>query len=892
MTEELKQYFNGDELASSVWKGKYAIKGESSPRDMHIRMAKEFARIEAKYLEMGIDNFDHISEFGQELIDRLSEKEIGEKELTDWVLQYFDHFKYIVPQGSIMSMLGNKYKIGSLSNCFVIGQPYDSYGGIFQKDQQLVQLMKRRGGVGIDISTLRPNTALVSNAAGSSTGAISFMHRYSNSTREVAQNGRRGALMITIDCRHPDLLDFINIKKDLTQVTGANISVRLRDDFMIAVRNNEDYFLRFPCDFDNQEFMDGLTRENGVGFDEKEYPKEYDKLVTYTDNTLTGDTVYIRRIKARDYFLKLVENNWLSAEPGSMFVDRHWNYSPDGVYPQYRGITTNPCGEIFMQMYDACRLLALNLFSFVKHPFTDKAELDYKKLYEVAYVQQRLADDLVDLELEHIQRIIDKITTDPEPIEIKQVELDLWRNIYKTAKAGRRTGCGFTGLGDMLAALGLKYDSNEAKEIINLVMKSKLQAELDCTIDLAIERGTFEGWDVNREFTVKTIDTKSDELVSGKNDFYEMLRIEFPELALKMSIFGRRNVSWSTVAPTGSVSLLTQTTSGLEPLFAAFYFRNKKGNPGDKDFRVDFVDQNGDSWMTYPVLHPKFKEWYQSVSNEDINSFKYGVKEQSLESMNKDMIEYVFKQSPWYGSCANDIDWIQRVEIQGIIQKYTTHSISSTINLPGSVSQDKVYEIYMRAWEEGLKGVTVYRDGCRTGVLTTDKKESVKFDYHDAPKRPKDLPCEIFTTVSKGKKWNIVVGLFDDKPYEVFAVPHFTDEDSMILRRVSRGRYDLILGEDTYHKDITSDMTDEESAITRLISTALRHGSSIDFIVEQLNKSHGSVVSFNRAIGRVLSKYAKKINIGKIKCSECGSTDVILEEGCQKCRSCGHSKCG
>lgn len=860
---KLEEYFKGDSLAASVWKSKYAIEGEETPDDMHMRMAVELARVEDKY-ELIADR--DLSEYGAEFQKR--------KLTTERVYDYFKDFKYIVPQGSIMSMLGNKYKIGSLSNCFVIGQPYDSYGGIMQKDQELVQLMKRRGGVGIDISTLRPNSTKVSNAAGSSTGAVSFMHRYSNSTREVAQNGRRGALMITIDCRHPDLLDFINVKKDLTNVTGANISIRLRDDFMQAVKDNGDYILRFPCEGqDINELFETNRLENLI------VNCKYNEL-----HTVSKD-FHIKKIKAREYFDKLVENNWLSAEPGSMFVDRHWNYSPDGVYPQYRGITTNPCGEIFMQMYDACRLLALNLFSIVRNPFTKDASIDYDKLYEIAYVQQRLADNIVDLEIEHIDRILNKINEDNEPEEIKRVERELWTNIRRVAASGRRTGCGFTGLGDMLAGLGIKYDSKEAKSVIEEVCKTKFKAELDCTIDLGILRGTFDGWDSNLEYPI-TYQRDIDKV--GGNSFYEMLHKEFPEQVLRMTQFGRRNISWNTVAPTGTVSLLTQTTSGLEPLFAAFYFRNKKVVPGLEGSRVDFTDQNGDSWMTYPVLHPKFKDWIELNWAELLGEDTIG----SVEALTKESIQELFEKSPWYGSCANDIDWLERVEIQGIIQRYTTHSISSTINLPNDVSKEVISDIYLRSWESGLKGVTIYRDGCRTGVLVTDNtKKKDEFQYHDAPKRPKDLPCEVFTTTAKGKKWNVIVGLFDKKPFEVFAIPHFTNEENLVLRKMAKGRYDLHTKDgETYSENITSEMNDEESALTRMISTALRHGSSIEFITQQLNKSHGTIVSFSKAIARVLSKFCKKIE-SKEKCPECNEEALIKEEGCTKCTSCGHSRC-
>lgn len=870
---KLEQYFNGDELASIVWKSKYAIEGEETPDDMHERMANELGRVESNYYEKSRgQKYDNLSDFGQRILTTNLDK--------DLIKSYFKNFKYIVPQGSIMSMLGNKYKIGSLSNCFVIGQPHDSYGGILQKDQELVQLMKRRGGVGIDISTLRPDTVPVSNAAGSSTGAVSFMHRFSNSTREVAQNGRRGALMITIDCRHPDLLNFLNIKKDLTQVTGANISVQLRDDFMKAVVKDDYYVLRFPCD----------TSFKGISTNDL----PFDELV---DMHGQDGIQYAKKIKAREYFGVLVENNWLSAEPGLMFVDKHWNYSPDGVYTQYRGVTTNPCGEIFMQMYDACRLLALNLFNVIDNPFTKKASVNWDELYEISYIQQRLADDIVDLEIEHIDRILEKIENDDEPDEVKETEKTLWKNIRKVASSGRRTGCGFTALGDMVAALGFKYDSKEAKKIIDQVCKKKLEAELDCTIDLAILRGTFEGWNKNLEFEYVDTNIENVQQLKGKNEFYDFLAQNFKQ-AKKLYRYGRRNVSWNTVAPTGTVSLMTQTTSGLEPLFSPYYFRNKKVNPGEANVRIDYTDQNSDSWMEYPVLHQKFKDWY--LQNVEIQKARIEKEDPNrdinwtpIEQLTKEQLDVSFKKSPYYQSTANDIDWIERVEIQAIIQKYTTHSISSTINLPEDVKKDKIFDIYIRAWESGLKGVTVYRDKCRSGVLVTESNKNKEgFEYKDAPKRPQDLPCDIYSTTAKGIKWNVIVGLFDKKPYEVFAIPHFTNESKMTLRKMTKGRYDLLNSDnEVYSENVTSEMTDEESALTRMISTALRHGSNIDFIVEQLNKSHGTVVSFSKAVARVLSKYSKAMKVKGENCPECGEDALVKEEGCTKCKNCGYNKC-
>jgi ribonucleoside-diphosphate reductase alpha chain len=859
-----KEYFNGDELAASVWEGKYAAEGESNPDNMHKRLAKEFARIEESYLknnepiEIVATKHSNLSNYGKSR-SFLTEESIYE---------LFKNFKYIVPQGSIMSMLGVD-KIGSLSNCFVIGQPEDSYGGILQKDEQLVQLMKRRGGVGIDISTLRPSGTDVTNAAKTSTGAASFMERFSNSTREVAQGGRRGALMITIDVRHPDVFEFVNIKKDRTKVTGANISVMLRDDFMEAVKNDEDYYLRFPCDIDDVSAGNELS-------------KPYNELINCTDQN--GNILHqTKRIKAKELYDAIVENAWENAEPGQMFIDRHWDYSPDGAYEQYKGVTTNPCGEIFMQPYDACRLMAINLLSFVENPYTDEAYVDWVKLYEVAYEQQRLADDLVDLELEHISRILAKIHSDEESDEVKRTEIELWEKVYDVASAGRRTGCGFTALGDMLAAVGVAYDSQQGCDYIEKVMHTKMEAELDCTIDLAILRGAFEGWNVHDEFL--DLGEDSPALSKGLNGFYEMMLNDFVEQTLRMAKFGRRNVSWSTVAPTGSVSILTQTTSGLEPLFAPYYMRRKKVNPGEEGVRVDFVDQNGDNWMEYPVLHPQFKEWVRIA---------FEMNDEGMQRLtDKDTVDSLVKKSPWYKSCAPDIDWKKRVDVQAIIQKYTSHSISSTINLPNDVTKEEVAEIYIHSYDKGLKGVTVYRDGCRTGVLVTDSNESKEtFEYNDAPKRPTCLPVEIHTTVSKGIKWNVIVGIFDSKPYEVFAIPHFTNETELELCKIKRGRYDLLKDGDTYSENITSQITDEQDVLTRMVSTALRHGADITFIVEQLNKSHGDITSFSKAIARTLKKYIdEKKMVSRAACTECGSNNVVFEEGCLMCKDCGSSKC-
>jgi ribonucleoside-diphosphate reductase alpha chain len=859
-------YFNGDDLAASVWKGKYALKNEKgeyveeTPKYMHRRMAKELARIEQKYGESSVNEWNRLSHFGRHL-DITNE---------DLIFSYFDRFKYIVPQGSIMSALGNFYKIQSLSNCFVIPPPYDSYAGIFKTDQEIAQLEKRRGGVGTNLNTLRPDDTPVLNAAGTSTGAHSFMDRYSNTTREVAQNGRRGALMLLMSCLHPDIFKFVGKKKDRTKVTGANISVQLTDEFMEAVKDDADFICRFPTDWDcsNEEL----------------YASDYNVLSAFHD--YDGSKKYYMRIKARELFNEIVLNAWENAEPGLAFMDTVIGYSPEGVYEQFRPIASNPCGEQWMQAYDACRLLALNLFSIVKNPFTPEAEVDFEKLYEIAYIQQRLADDIVDLEIEYVQRIIDKIKSDPEPEEVKATELNLWINVQNTAKASRRTGCGITALGDMLAALGLKYDSEEALKVTEQVMKKKMEAELDCTIDLAILRGTFEGWDISLEFT------DYNDSIEGNNDFYRMLLKEFPFQCERMHHYGRRNVSWSTVAPTGSVSILTQTTSGLEPLFLPFYMRRKKVNPSDKGVRVDFVDQNGDSWQEFPVLHPKFKDWVLANWTKVIVTQEFV----DVNNLSKEALQKFFELSPWYKACANDISWEKRVDIQAVIQKYTTNAISSTMNLPNDVTKETVAGIYMESWKRGLKGITIYRDGCRTGVLVSETKvQTNEFGYSDAPKRPKELEAQLHVVSVKGQKYGVVVGMLNDNPYEVFAFPANEDLKSVkgAIFKVKKGQYDFV-SEDGEISNLQSQaLHAEEQVLTRLVSGMLRHGMNPYFIIDQINKTPLEVVSFGKALTRILKQYIKDDEIkGKAKCSDCGSENVRLQEGCLTCNSCGSSKCG
>lgn len=876
MTKELLDYYNGDDFPAGVWFGKYSVKNEkgeqteSTPEDMHKRMAKELARAEKRYYN---NNIDKLSAFGQSLANT---------EFTeDFIFKYLDRFKYIIPQGSVMSMLGNKYAVGSLSNCFVVPSPHDSYAGIMYTDQHLAQLMKRRGGVGTNINSLRPAGSHVSNAAGSSTGAVSFMHRYSNTTREVAQNGRRGALMLLISCLHPEVFDFVKVKNDRTKVTGANISVMLTDNFMKAVEENGDFYCRFPIDskypLPTNIHLLNLPYNTLQTINSSSIDVEWDDLGEFIE-------IQVMKIRAKELFDLIVENAWDNAEPGIAFSDRIVNYSPEGVYEQFRPTASNPCGEQWMQPYDACRLLALNYFSVVVNPYTKDAYVDWDKLYEIAYIQQRLADDIVDLEIEYVDRIINKIKSDPEPANVKAVELELWENIKRVATASRRTGCGFTALGDTLAALGLKYDSEEGIITIKALSKKKMEAELDCTIDLAIQRGTFEGWDRDKEFEVQNL------AIFGKNHFYEMLCEEFPEQAMKMNDYGRRNVSWSTVAPTGTVSIVAllikwaNTTSGVEPMFFPFYFRKKKVNPSDKNVRVDFVDQNGDSWQEYAVMQGGFKEWINiNYPLLDINN------------LSKDTVENLYRMSPYFGSCANDISWEKRIQIQGIVQKYTTNAISSTLNLPKDVSKETVANIYMSAYKEGLKGVTIYRDGCRTGVLSTEKVKTTAFDYADAVKRPKELPADLHTITVKGIRYGVIIGLFEEKPYELFAFELPDDVKAGCSGKVikmKKGAYHFVCNDGSLENLQIAAVRKDEQVLTRLVSGMLRHGAKPQFIMEQIDKSDLEIVSFGKAISRTLKKYVKDEEmVSRNVCPSCKSTNLKMQEGCMSCTDCGYSKC-
>ena len=823
------EYFNGDELAATTWINKYALKTkegkflEKTPADMHRRMAKEFARIENKYPT--IKNSE-ISQYGQKR-EHLSEEKIYE---------YFDKFKYVIPQGSIMFGLGNREVIASLSNCVVIPAPFDSYGGIFYTDQQLAQLFKRRCGVGTDLSKLRPKDAYVSNAAGTTTGAVSFMHRFSFTTREVAQNGRRGALMLTMDVAHPDIEDFITVKQDLSKVTGANISVRLSDEFMEAVTQNKDFTLRWPID----------SKEPKV----------------------------TKKVNAKKLWDKIVKSAHNTAEPGLIYWDRQHHYSTSSLYPGFENVSTNPCSEIAMQGGDSCRLIAINFFNFVENPFTDKAYFNYDKLYEVAYETQRLMDNLVDLELESVDRILDKIDKDPEPENIKSVERETWQLLRDNGEKGRRTGLGFTALADTIAALGIKFDSEEALKAVNEIMKTKLKAEFDSSIDMAIERGKFEIFDPE---------------IEKKSEFVQMLQKEFPELYERMMKSGRRNISISTVAPTGSLSMLAQTSSGIEPVFMLSYKRRRKVNSGDPHAKIDFIDDMGDAFEEFTVYHHNLKKWMDISGQKEIS------------------------KSPYAGATATEIDWKKRIEMQALVQKYTTHSISSTINLPSDVSVQKVSDIYVEAWKQGLKGITVYRDGSRSGILVSSEKKKEKDDKnHIFPsKRPKKLEADIIRFKNKMEDWIAVVGLIDGRPYEIFTgkmedvfnLPNWVNKGWVIKNKDENGksRYDFqFIDKQGYRvtiEGLSRSFDKEYWNYAKLISGVLRHGMPMHEavkLIEGLNLYDDFINTWKNGVARALKRYIKDgVSPQDKKCPQCGDPEgLVFEEGCLSCKSCGYSKCG
>lgn len=822
--EKTLEYFHGDSLAAEVWVKKYALQDsngkflELTPSDMHRRMAREFYRVDShRQCHAGVNH----SEYGR------TRNHLSEQSIFD----LFDHFRYITPQGSVMSLLGNPYMIGSLSNCVVMPSPFDSYGGICYTDQQLTQLFKRRCGVGIDISTLRPENQLVSNAARSTSGAVSFMSRFSNTTKEVCQNGRRGALMISMDVAHPDIEKFIRSKLDTTSLTGCNISVKISDEFMNAVSTNSEFMLRWPVDSSNPIITKSID-------------------AAYLWDLITKC--------ARDF-----------AEPGIIFWDRQHHYSTSSYYPGFENLSTNPCAEIAMNS-DSCRLLVSILLGFVNNPFTPDAAIDYDLAYRVFYEAQRLADVLVDLELEHVSKILDKIENDPEPDYIKDVEKRTWELLYKNGKDGRRTGTGITGLGDMIAYLGYKYDSDEALEVADQIMRTKLQAEFDCSVDMAIELGSFSLFDPTYE----------------TSDFIKMMKTEFPDIHSRMMKFGRRNISLSTSAPAGSVSCETQSTSGPEPAIYLSHIRRIRVSQDDDISRVDFVDDNGDKFQEFKVFHPGVAKWMNITGETDIT------------------------KCPYYGSTATEIDWEKRLQMQAVLQKYITHSISSTINLPEDVPFETVRDIYTRGWKLGLKGLTVYRENSRSGILVKEKNDcSGEIVETCSPKRPKSLPCQIHYSTIQGTCWIFFVGLYKGKPYEIFGgerdklkIPGKFKAGWIVkdgLDEKFRRKYNLYLGsmnEDdpgtTMFENIHDSFNAENGSYTRIISTLLRHGVPIRFICEQLHKTSPSTMfSFERGIMRVLKKYIGDGELSSSVCPKCFQKSLVYQEGCTKCTNCGYSGC-
>ena len=817
------EYFNGDELAASVFAGKYALQDEKgnykelTPNDMHNRLAGEFAKIESKYP------------------NPLNRHEI---------YGLLKDFKYVVPQGSPMSGIGNEAKIQSLSNCFVIESPADSYAGILKTDQEQVQIMKRRGGVGFDISTIRPKGMYTSNAAKTTDGIEVFLDRFSNSCREVAQGGRRGALMLSISVHHPQIMDFIKIKRDLKRVTGANISVRVTDEFMKAVQDDDHFTVRWPVDSENPEVHD--------------------------------------HFKATEVWNALIEGAHASAEPGVLFWDTATRMTPSDAYTDagFGSVSTNPCGEIILSPYDSCRLMLMNLTSFVKDPWTSNASFNWGDFREKTRKAQRLMDDMIDLEINQINKILNKIEQDPESSHVKYYERTLWETIRKVAIDGRRTGLGITGLGDAIAMLGQKYGSKKSIETVEEIYKWLTLASYEESIQLAKERGAFEVFSHRKEKDHPYLERVIGELT--------------PEVVEDYRTYGRRNIANTTTAPAGSVSCLTQTTSGIEPAFMLHYTRRKKVQNGEE---VMFVDELGDEWTEFTVYHHAFKQWMNASKDPNINPDQIS---------NEDLVQ----MSPYNGATANEIDWRAKVKLQSVAQKWICHAISNTTNLPADIDVETVKDIYMLGWELGCKGVTVYRDGSRSGVLiSADEKKaaSQKFSERHAPKRPETLECDIYHTSVKGQKWVVLVGLLNGKPYEVIGgeaelieIPRKYKHGSLSKRsyKTANSKYDLRIGEDDDElqvKDVVSVFDNPNYAgYTRTISLALRHGAPVQYVVEQMQKDRESdIFSFSKVIARCLKNYIIDGTEVDKTCPECNvEGSLIYQEGCVTCKSCGFGKCG
>ncbi len=833
--EKSTVYFHGDSLAANVWVNKYALKNSDSqlleltPDDMHWRIAREIARIEKKY-----------------------PNPVGEEEIFDLIRD----FRYIIPQGSPMAGIGNNFQIGSLSNCFVIGNEgdSDSYGGIMKVDEEQVQLMKRRGGVGHDLSHIRPKNSIVKNSALTSTGIVPFMERYSNSTREVAQEGRRGALMLSISIKHPDAEHFIDAKLEAGKVTGANISVKITDDFMKAVIEDGEFIQQFPVESKNPRV--------------------------------------VRKIRATDLWSKIVHNAWKSAEPGILFWDTIIRESIPDCYADlgFKTVSTNPCGEIPLCTYDSCRLLAINLYNYVDKPFTTDASFNSELFINHVHKAQRMMDDIIDLELEKVDRILDKIDADPEAEDIKARERTMWLNIKKKAIQGRRTGFGITAEGDMLAALGTRYGSDEATDFSVEVHQLLAIETYRSSVTLARERGPFPIYDTDRE---------------RNNPFILRLKESAPDVYEDMTEYGRRNVAMLTIAPTGSVSILTQTTSGLEPVFAVSYKRRRKVNPNDKNVKITFKDEVGDTWEEYNVFHHKFVTWLE------INGYNVDEVSRMEEKDLKEMI----RKSPFFRATANDVDWVAKVKMQGSVQKWVDHSISVTVNVPTDTKEEMIGSIYETAWKAGCKGMTVYRDGSRSGVLvnneTKEKKEEITdFQETKAPHRPERLEADIVRFQNEYEKWIAVVGLYNGRPYEVFTghaedfwIPQWVQKGWIVKTRPDgmTSRYDFQFEDRQGYKitieALSRSFNKEYWNYAKLISGILRHGMPLPFVVNIISKLHFEVDSINtwkNGVERALKKFIPDgTHAVAGACPKCSDTDgLVYQEGCLVCKSCGYSKCG
>ena len=830
-----KEYFGGDELAATVWVSKYALKDsagniyESSPEQMHYRLARELARIENKYGEP------------------LSEQEI---------FDLLDHFRYIIPQGGPMTGIGNNLQVASLSNCFVIGHknPADSYGGIFRMDEEQVQLMKRRGGVGHDLSHIRPSGSPVLNSALTSTGIVPFMERYSNSTREVAQDGRRGALMLSISIKHPDAEKFIDAKLDTNKVTGANVSVKIDDEFMRAAIEGRTYTQQFPINADKPKF--------------------------------------VQNIDASKLWAKIIHNAWKSAEPGVLFWDTIIRESVPDCYADegFVTVSTNPCGEIPLCPYDSCRLLAINLYSYVENPFTKEASFNFDLFKSHVHKAMHLMDDIIDLELEKIDLIIDKIASDPEDKDVRRVELDLWHKIKDMALKGRRTGLGITAEGDMLAALGLRYGSNKALDFATKVHQTLAVEAYRESVNMARVRGAFTVFNAEKE---------------KDNPMINRLKAADASLYEEMVKYGRRNIAMLTIAPTGTTSLMSQTTSGIEPVFRPVYKRRRKINPSDRDNKVisTFTDEQGQVFEEYNVYHHKFVDWLR-INGYDISR---------LDSISDEELEKWVAASPYHKATANDIDWVAKVKMQGAIQKWVDHSISVTVNLPNNISEEIVADVYRTAWESGCKGITVYRDGCRAGVLVDKKSKKAEKKCEEATgenRRPKSIPADVIRFKNGSEMWIAFVGMVDGRPYEIFT-GKIEDDAMYIPPKITKGNIIKVREEDgtkRYDFQYTDryGYTNTIGGISRLfdesfwnyaklISGVLRYNMPIEKVVSLIDGLHlddENINTWKNGVKRALKQYIEDGTRSKGKCPQCGQEQMAYQNGCLTCLSCGYSKCG